>query len=89
MEKIVIMDDGGRITISKEFREILKIQKGDKIVIKKLGKFLTISKKNDLPEVLSFEFLYNKIVDLEKENALLNSRFNELRQMAINKAMSD
>lgn len=83
------MDDGGRITISKEFREILKIQKGDKIVIKKLGKFLTISKKSELPEVLSFEFLYNRIIALEKENALLNSRFDELRLMTINKVIGD
>lgn len=89
MEKIVTMDETGRVTISKAYRKQLNMNPGDEIETSIFSNFVVITKKGKYKDLLSFEYLYNRITKLEKDNIFLNGRIEELRDMVIGKILNE
>lgn len=81
--KTVIMDDNGRVTISKKLREQHGLNSGDKIQITEYDGNIILTKQTAKPSTLSFEYLYNKITLLEQSKVEEHKRFEELRKMVI------
>lgn len=81
--KTVVMDDNGRVTISKKFREQYKLTSGDKIQITEYDGNIILTKQTAKPSTLSFEYLYNKIMLLEQTKIEDHKKFEELRRMVI------
>jgi len=76
--KTVVMDETGRVTISKSYRKHLNINPGDKIETSVFSNFVVIAKEGKYKDLLSFEYLYNRIIKLEKDNIFLNNKVEEV-----------
>lgn len=87
--KTVVMDETGRVTISKAYRKKLGLNPGDKVETSMFSNFVVITKEGKYKDLLSFEYLYNRITKLEKDNIFLNSRIEEIRDMMKGHLISD
>lgn len=79
--KNVVVDERGRITINHTHRRQLSINPGDEVETSVFSNFIVITKKGKYRDLLSFEYLYNRITKLEKDNIFLNNKIEEIRDM--------
>lgn len=86
--KETTIDANGRITLSKKLRDHLKVKEGSKVKTYAFDTFAIVTTDRKNSELMSFEFLYNKIEQLQRQTILINERFAEFREMVINEVVS-
>ena len=87
--KETIVDANGRITLNKKIRDHLKIKEGQRVKVYAFDNFAVVTTDVKNASLFSFEYLYNKIEKVEKQNVILNEKFAEFRTMVINVIMKN
>jgi len=81
------IDAKGRVVLPKNFRKFF--QKGDIIEWKVDNGKLIAKFKSDEVEMLTMEYLFNRLLDLEKEINRLGLKHNDLKDIVFTELMTD